>query len=75
MIASKEYALALIRVVSQRLKHIDSEVTATGVALAGGLIDPKLALDMVEEVAPGCLDAVARSILDKASDVVEIADG
>jgi hypothetical protein len=63
---SKEYTLALLRVVSRRLKHIDEEVVATGVALSQGLIDAKKAREMVEEVAPGCMDAVALSILEGA---------
>jgi hypothetical protein len=63
---SKEYTLSLIRVVSRRLKHIDEEVCATGVALSQGLIDAKRARAMVEEVAPGCMDTVALSILDEA---------
>lgn len=65
---STEYTLSLIRVVSRRLKHIDEEVCATGVALSQGLIDAKKARAMVEEVAPGCIDAVALSILEGASE-------
>jgi hypothetical protein len=61
---STEYTLALIRVVSCRLKHIDEEVVATGVALSRGLIDAKKARQMVEEIAPGCIDVVALSILE-----------
>jgi hypothetical protein len=63
---SREYTLSLIRVVSRRLKHIDEEVCATGVALSQGLIDAKKALAMVNEVAPGCVDTVALSILEGA---------
>jgi hypothetical protein len=65
MTPSKEYTLALMRVVSRRLKHIDEEVIATGVALSNDLIDAKTAREMVELVAPGCIDAVALSILQK----------
>jgi hypothetical protein len=65
-VPSKEYTLSLIRVVSRRLKFIDEEVVATGVALSQGLIDAKKAREMVEEVAPGCIDAVALSILEGA---------
>ena len=61
---SKEYTLALLRVVSRRLQHIMEEVNATGVALSNGLITAGKAREMVEEVAPGCIDAVALSILD-----------
>jgi hypothetical protein len=63
---SKEYTLSLIRVVSRRLKHIDEEVVAIGVALSHGLIDAKKAREMVGEVAPGCIDAVALTILEGA---------
>jgi hypothetical protein len=65
---STEYTLSLIRVVSRRLKHIDEEVVATGVALSQGLIDAKKAREMVEDVAPGCIDAVALSILEGAKE-------
>ena len=65
---SKEYTLSLIRVVSRRLKHIDEEVIATGVALSQGLIGAKQARDMVEIVAPGCMDLVALSILEGAAE-------
>jgi hypothetical protein len=64
---STEYTLALIRVVSCRLKQIDEEVLAAGIALSRGLIDPEKACQMVEEVAPGCIDVVARSILEGAA--------
>ena len=47
---STEYTLSLIRVVSRRLKHIDEEVCATGIALKDGLIDAKQAREMVEVV-------------------------
>jgi hypothetical protein len=63
---SREYTLSLIRVVSRRLMHIDEEVCSTGVALNNGLIDAKKARQMVEEIAPGCIDAVALAILDEA---------
>ena len=63
---STEYTLSLIRVVSRRLKHIDEEVIATGVALSQGLINAKRAREMVDDVAPGCIDAVALSILEGA---------
>lgn len=61
---STEYTLALIRPVSRRLKHIDEKVCATGVALSHGLIDAKKAREMVNDIAPGCIDAVALSILE-----------
>jgi hypothetical protein len=63
---STEYTLSLIRVVSRRLKHIDEEVIATGVALSQGLINAKRAREMVDDIAPDCIDAVALSILEGA---------
>jgi hypothetical protein len=65
---STEYTLSVIRVVSRRLKLIDESVCATGVALSQGLIDAKKAREMVEEVAPGCMDVVALSILEGADE-------
>jgi hypothetical protein len=67
MTSHKEYAVAVLRVVSLRLKHIDSEITAISIALAGDMIDVKEAFRVVDEIAPGCIDAVARSILDGAA--------
>ncbi len=61
---SKEYTLSLLRVVSRRLKHIDEEVISIGVALSEGLITATRAREMTEDVAPGCIDAVALSILE-----------
>jgi hypothetical protein len=63
---SKEYTLSLIRVVSRRLKYIDEEVVSIGVALSNGLIEAGKAREMVDDVAPGCIDAVALSILEGA---------
>ena len=61
---SKDYTLALIRVVSRRLKHIDEEVISIGVALSNGLVTAAKARELVDDVAPGCIDAVALSILE-----------
>ena len=65
---AKEYTLSLLRVVSRRLKHIDEEVMSIGVALGQGLITPAKAREMTEEVAPGCIDAVALSILEGSAE-------
>ena len=56
---SKQYTLQLLRTVSARLKLIDQEVLAIGVALSDGLISPSKAREMSEEIAPGCLNSVA----------------
>jgi hypothetical protein len=63
---STEYTLSLIRVVSRRLKHIDEEVVSIGVALSNDLITATKAREMVDDIAPGCIDAVALSILQGA---------
>jgi hypothetical protein len=63
-VPSKDYTLALIRVVSRRLKHIDEEVVSIGVALSNGLVTAAKARELVDEIAPGCIDAVALSILE-----------
>jgi hypothetical protein len=62
---SKDYVLSILRVVSARLKLIDAEVTSVGVALSRGLISPGHALLRVEQVAPGCYETVALSVLDE----------
>jgi hypothetical protein len=64
----KGLSLALIRVVSRRLKHIDEEVVSIGVALSNGLVTAAKARELVEDIAPGCIDAVALSILEGAAD-------
>ncbi len=62
-----EFALELIRIVSRRLKLIDQEVTAMGTALAQGRMPPGIALTLVEQIAPGCIDAVHRSLYENVS--------
>jgi hypothetical protein len=61
---SKDYVLSILRVVSARLKLIDSEVQSIGVALSRGLITPGHALLRIEQVAPGCYDTVVLSVFD-----------
>src|SRR5262245_24774943 len=51
----QEFVLATLRSVSLRIRLIDNEVAAAGVALKGGLISPETALEWVNEVAPGCV--------------------
>jgi hypothetical protein len=62
-----EYALTLIRIVSRRLKLIDEEVTALGTALAQGRLPPNIALNLVEQIAPGCIAAVHLSLFEGAA--------
>ena len=57
-----EFALATLRTVVARLKLIEAEVTAIGVALKQGTISARTAINLTEEVAPGCFGAVAATI-------------
>jgi hypothetical protein len=59
-----EFALDLIRICSRRLKHIDQEVTTIGTALAQGRMPPDIALTMVDQIAPGCIDAIFMSLFE-----------
>lgn len=60
---SKTYTLSLLRTVSARLKQIDQEIISIGVALGEDLIKPSKARAMCNDVAPGCLDAVALDLI------------
>jgi hypothetical protein len=51
----QEFVLATLRSVSLRIRLIDNEIAAAGMALKGGFISPEVALKWVEEVAPGCV--------------------
>jgi hypothetical protein len=60
--ADAEYVLAALRTTTRRLKFIEEEVILIGLALQKGLITAEEAIARTEEVAPGCLDAVAASM-------------
>jgi hypothetical protein len=60
--ADAEYVLAALRTTTRRLKLIEEEVILIGLALQKGLITAEEAIARTEEVAPGCLDAVAASM-------------
>jgi hypothetical protein len=62
-----EFVLDLLRLVSRRLKAIDQEVTALGTALAQGRLPPNIALKLIEQIAPGCIDAVYLSLYEGVS--------
>jgi hypothetical protein len=64
---NSEFAVVLLRTVSRRLKLIDEEVMAFGTALSQGRLSSREALRLVEEIAPGCVDAVLLSIFEGAS--------
>ena len=54
----KAFVLAVLRQVSRNLKSIDGIVETAGVGLSQGLISPFAAINMVNQVAPGCYEAV-----------------
>ena len=60
---SKTYTMALLRNVSARMKQIDQEIISVGVALSEGLITASKAREMSEDIAPGCLNAVALDLI------------
>jgi len=57
-----EFVLAALRCTSQRLKLIDHQVIQIGLALKRGLISAERAIDLCEEVAPGCLDLMFQTM-------------
>jgi hypothetical protein len=64
---NNEYALTLVRTASRRVALINEELNAIGVALSQNRISSREALALVEEVAPGCIDAVMLSIYEGAT--------
>lgn len=59
-----EFAADIIRIVSRRLKHIDQEVMSLGTALTQGRMPARIALKLVEQIAPGCIDEVYLSMFE-----------
>jgi hypothetical protein len=57
-----EIALAALRTVVARLKLIESEVIEIGLALKQGAISARLAIDLTEQVAPGCFGVVIATL-------------
>jgi hypothetical protein len=51
----RDFVLASLRCTCLRIKLIENEITAIGMALKGGLISPDLALEWAGEMAPGCI--------------------
>jgi len=58
----REFVLAALRSTNLRVKLIDAELSAIGVALKGGFISPETALEWAEEVAPGCVGFIPEAI-------------
>jgi hypothetical protein len=63
----QEFALELIRIVSRRLREIDQQVATIGTALSQGRMPPHVALTLVEQIAPGCIDAVHLALFENVS--------
>jgi hypothetical protein len=51
----QECVLATLRSANLRVRLIDNEIAVAGTALECGLVSPKIALERVEDVAPGCV--------------------
>jgi hypothetical protein len=51
----QEFVLATLRVAMMRVRLIELEIEAAGVALKGRFITPECALEWVHEMAPGCV--------------------
>lgn len=64
---NKDLVLSLIKIVSQRLRLIDEQVRTAGIALGQARYSPREALNLVEEIAPGCIDAVYLSLYEGVS--------
>jgi hypothetical protein len=58
----KEFALALMRAVLCRIKLIEAELTAVGIAAKGDLITPDQTIQEIQLIAPGCLPAAYTSM-------------
>jgi hypothetical protein len=57
-----EYVLAVLRTTCVRVRLIEHELQAIGVALKGNLISPETALECADEVAPGCASIVSETM-------------
>jgi hypothetical protein len=55
---NREFVLGAIKSVIFRLDEVKQDLINAGTALKNGMIEPQMALDWVEEVAPGCLGYV-----------------
>ena len=62
-----DFALELIRIASRRLREIDQHVTTIGTALAQGRMPPRVALQLVDQAAPGCIDSIYLALFENVS--------
>jgi hypothetical protein len=58
----RDFVLAALRSTCLRVKLIEHELAAAGIALKGGFISPETALEWAEEVAPGCVGFIPEAI-------------
>jgi len=61
-VSSTEFVLAALRCTSLRVRLIELEIIQIGIGLKHGLISPECAIDLCNEVAPGCLDVVSATM-------------
>lgn len=54
----KSFVLAVLRQISRNLKSIDGIVETAGVGLSQGVISSFAAINMINQAAPGCFEAV-----------------
>jgi hypothetical protein len=59
----QEFVLSTLRCAALRVRLIAAEIDAAGVALKACIITDQEAVAWVEEIAPGCLNLVASSML------------
>jgi hypothetical protein len=62
-----ELAREIIRLVSRCLKDIDQHVMTIGTALDQGRIPPRIAMELVEQSAPGCIGKVHWALFENVS--------
>ena len=58
----QEFVLATLRCTCLKVRLIENELQAIGLALKGNFISPEVALDWAEEVAPGCIGHVPEKL-------------
>jgi hypothetical protein len=58
-------ALYTMRQVVSRVRQIDAELTAVGIAAKGGVITATEAIKQFEQIAPGCLPAAYASLFSE----------
>jgi hypothetical protein len=62
MADNKEFTLNLLRLVFGRVREIEAELKAIGIAAKGDMISPAEAIKQAEEIIPGCLAVAYQSL-------------